>query len=58
MKLKLLILFVWGVFGFQSVVAEPTGTIAFLSDRDSKPPHEGISTSVYLINADGTNERK
>ncbi len=58
MKLKWLILFVWGAFGFQSVTAEPTGTIAFLSDRDSKPPHEGISTSVYLINADGTNERK
>ena len=58
MKLKLLILFVWGVFGFQSVTAEPTGTIAFLSDRDSKPPHRVRSTSVYLINADGTNERK
>ena len=58
MKLKLLILFVWGAFGFQSVTAELTGTIAFLSNRDSKPPHRGRSTSVYLINADGTNERK
>ncbi len=58
MRLKLLILFVWAVFGIQSVAAEPTGTIAFLSDRDSNPPHRGRSTSVYLINADGTNERK
>lgn len=58
MRLKLLILFVWAAFGLQSVAAEPTGTIAFLSDRDSKPPHRGRSTSVYLINADGTNERK
>ena len=58
MRLKLLILFVWAVFGIQSMAAEPTGTIAFLSDRDSKPPHRGRSTSVYLINADGTNERK
>ena len=55
MKLELLILFLWGVFGFQSVHAEPTGTIAFLS---SKPPDRGRVTSVYLINADGTNEHK
>ena len=58
MKLKLLILFVWGVFGFQSVAAKPTGTIAFLSDRDSRPHLPGAHTTVYLINADGTNERK
>ena len=58
MKLKLLIFFVWGVFGFQSVAAEPTGTIAFLSSRDSRPHRPGDYTTVYLINADGTNERK
>ena len=40
MKLKLLILFVWGAFGFQSVTAELTGTIAFLSNRDSKTPSQ------------------
>ena len=32
--------------------AEPTGTIAFISER------EGRKGEVYLINADGTNERK
>ena len=58
MKLKLLIFFVLSASGFQSVTAEPTGTIAFLSSRDSKHPHGVRATSVYLVNADGTNERK
>ena len=39
-----------------AVAAE--GVIAFRSTRDSKPPNRGISTAIYLINADGTNERK
>ena len=57
MRLKLLILFVWGAFGFQSVTAEPTGTIAFLSNRDSAPPKKGWYTTIYLISADGSDER-
>ena len=57
MRLKLLILFVWGAFGFQSVTAEPTGTIAFLSNRDSAPPKKGWYTTIYLINANGSDER-
>ena len=32
--------------------------IAFASARNSKPPNRGIKTTIYLINADGTNERK
>ena len=38
--------------------AAAEGVIAFASVRDSKPPNRGISTAIYLINADGTNERK
>ena len=38
------------IYGYAS--AEPTGTIAFISER------EGRKREVYLINADGTNERK
>ena len=34
------------------------GIIAFASARNSKPPNRGINTTIYLINADGTNERK
>ena len=36
----------------------PTGTISFTSNRNSKPPNEGLSTTVYLIETDGSNERK
>ena len=46
------------LFGKQDSSAAPQGTITFLSDRDSKPPREGAHTSVYLIEADGSNERK
>ena len=38
--------------------AAAEGIIAFRSTRDSKPPNRGLSTAIYLINADGTNERK
>ena len=41
---------------YAAVAAE--GVIAFASSRNSKPPNRGISTTIYLINADGTNERK
>ena len=50
--------FSWCLLGGQTVAAAPLGTIAFLSSRDSKPPRVGAHTTVYLINADGTNERK
>ncbi len=38
--------------------AAAEGIIAFASSRNSKPPNRGISTTIYLINADGTDERK
>ena len=38
--------------------AAAEGIIAFESARNSKPPNRGINTTIYLINADGTNERK
>ena len=38
--------------------AAAEGIIAFESARNSKPPNRGIKTTIYLINADGTNERK
>ena len=38
--------------------AAAEGVIAFASSRNSKPPNLGINTTIYLINADGTNERK
>ena len=41
---------------YAAVAAE--GVIAFASSRNSKPPNRGILTTIYLINADGTNERK
>ena len=50
--------FSWCLLGGQTVAAAPLGTIAFLSSRDRKPPRVGAHTTVYLINADGTNERK
>ena len=40
------------------VAAAAEGIIAFASSRNSKPPNRGLSTAIYLINADGTNERK
>ena len=42
--------------GYAAIAAE--GVIAFASSRNSKPPNRGILTTIYLINADGTNERK
>ncbi len=50
--------FSWSLLGEQDSAAAPTGTIAFLSSRDSKPPHKGFATAVYLVDADGSNERK
>ena len=44
--------------GQQDSAAAAKGTISFLSDRDSEPPHQGGSKAVYLIEADGSNERK
>ena len=46
----------WFAFGFPPVHANPKGTIAFLSNRNNpdKPPWR---PAIYLINADGTNER-
>lgn len=53
-------IFAFGVVlvGQQDSAAAPNGTISFLSDRDSEPPHQGGATAVYLIEADGSNERK
>lgn len=53
-------IFVFGVVlvGQQDSVAAPNGAISFLSNRDSKPPRQGSHTTVYLIDADGSNERK
>ena len=43
-------------FGFPSAHANPNGTIAFLSNRNN-PEEPRLSTAIYLINADGTDER-
>ena len=58
MRLKLLILLVCvGVpFGSPPAYANPKGTIAFLSSRNN-PDKPGWRTAIYLINANGTNER-
>ena len=50
--------FSWCLIRGPAVAAAPSGTIAFLSSRDSKPPRQGAYTTVYLIDADGSNERK
>ena len=43
-------------FGFSPTHANPKGTIAFLSNRNN-PDNPVQRTAIYLINADGTNER-
>ena len=50
LMIHLIALFLLLIYGYAS--AEPTGIIAFNSKR------EGRKREVYLINADGTNERK
>ena len=45
------------LFGAQDSTAVPKGTIAFLSNRNSAPPKKGWYTTIYLINADGSDER-
>ena len=51
-----LLVFVWFPFGFPPAYANPKGTIAFLSNRNN-PDKPGWRTAIYLINADGANER-
>ena len=55
-SLLTLLVCVWVAFGFSMVHASPKGTIAFLSNRNNadKLPQ---CPAIYLINADGTNER-
>ena len=45
------------LLGAQDSTAVPKGTIAFLSNRNSAPPKKGWYTTIYLINADGSDER-
>ena len=47
----------YGLFGAQDSTAVPKSTIAFLSNRNSAPPKKGWYTTIYLINADGSDER-
>ena len=54
--LLILLLCVGVPFGFPPAHANPKGTIAFLSNRNN-PDEPGLYTAIYLINADGTNER-
>ena len=51
-----LLVCVWVSFGFPPAYAKPKGTIAFFSSRNN-PDEPGLYTAIYLINADGTNER-
>ena len=52
----IILLFAWSLFTEQASADNRTGTIAFLSDRDLPPPfHANIK--VYLIDADGLNEK-
>ena len=53
----ILIAMLYGLFGAQDSTAVPQGTIAFLSNRNSAPPKKGWYTTIYLINADGSDER-
>ena len=46
----------WVPFGYPPAYANPKGTIAFFSSRNT-PDEPGLYTAIYLINADGTNER-
>ncbi len=54
----IVLLFAWCLSTKQASADVPTGTIAFLSDRhqDEKPPFQ-VDISVYVINADGLNEK-
>ena len=51
-----LLVCVWVPFGSPPAYANPKGTIAFLSNRNN-PDEPGLYTAIYLINADGTDER-
>ncbi len=51
-----LLVCVWVPSGFPPAHANPKGTIAFLSNRNN-PDKPGWRTAIYLINADGANER-
>ena len=55
---SMILLFAWSLFTEQASADTPTGTIAFLTDRNPKRKHS-IKTdiAVYLIDADGLNER-
>ena len=55
-RVLLLTLSVCVPFGSPPAYADPKGTIAFLSNRNN-PDEPGWYTAIYLINADGTNER-
>ena len=54
----MIFLFAWSLFIEQASADEPTGTIAFLSDRDRdrKPPFKA-DIKVYVIDAEGLNEK-
>ena len=56
---SIVLLFAWSTFTEQASADVPTGTIAFLSDRDKRLPVRGdlADIGVYLIDADGFNER-
>ena len=56
--MMLLISCIISLFSQQCVAAAAKGIIAFMSDRNSKPPNLGVTTTIYLINADGTNEQE
>lgn len=51
-----LLVCVWVPFGYPPAYANPKGTIAFFSSRNN-PDEPGLYTAIYLINADGTDER-
>ena len=54
----LMLLFAWSPFAEQASANKPTGTIAFLSDRDKPAVMADLADiGVYLIDADGFNER-
>ena len=54
--LLVLLLCVGIPFGLPPAPANPKGTLAFLSNRNN-PDEQGRYTAIYLINADGTDER-
>jgi TolB protein len=51
-----LLVCMWVSFSYPLAYADPKGTIAFFSSRNT-PDEPGLYTAIYLINADGTNER-